>query len=367
MTILSRRALLSSAAAVIMTRPMAAYAATPTTLRDAAQAKKLLYGTSVSPKFLDSDRGYSDLVAKQAGILVCEGATKRKSLQPERNRFNFEPADAVWTFAKKHDQQMRGHTFVWHESIPDWLLSYLAEDHPKDTILTDYISVVGTRYKGRTHSWDVVNEVIDANDDSNGYMRTSSPWYKAFGEHYIDIAFHAAKEADPNALLFLNETNMDIDNAWSAKVRKGVLDLIDRLLARNVPIEGFGIQAHLKPFRAKYTDEVISKFMDEVMARGLKVLVTEMDISDIGGSSDLEVRDDAVASLAKRYLDVAFSKPHTLGCLTWGMTDRYSWLNTDPKYKWQDGQLSRALPFDSNLSPKPMFDALMRAYENRRA
>lgn len=360
---LDRRSLLKNTAAIAAyaAMPVSTRAAEQQTLRSAALSRGLLYGTAVGAKLLNSDPLYRDLVAKQAGILVCESESKRKVLQPTQDTFNFGPADTIWRFAATNGQKMRGHTLIWHDYNPDWVVDALARK-PSERIITDYISTVARRYRGRTHSWDVVNEVINIEEKYPDFMRRSSPWYQAFGESYIDIAFHAAKEADPDAILFLNELNPEADERWSANIRRGTLDLIDRLLRRNVPIEAVGIQAHLKVFRTSYNDDVFSKFLDEIIARGLMVMITELDITDIDGPADPEVRDEAVASLAKRFLDVAFSKEQSLGCLTWGITDRYSWLNSHWKYKHPDGRISRSLPFDTNYSPKAMFSAMVSAY-----
>ena len=54
-----------------------------------------------------------------------------------------------------------------------------------------------------------------------------------------------------------------------------------------------------------------------------------------------------------------------LGVLTWGLSDRYSWLSNYPDYKWPDGQLSRGLPFDGDLKPKPMRQAMAQAFAAR--
>jgi endo-1,4-beta-xylanase len=361
---ISRRNFIGGAAASLSLFGSQASSGQLPTLRSAAADKRLLYGTAVRSGALASDTAYADLVGRQAGILVCEGETKRNVLQPSPTGYNFLAADAVWKLAKKNDQKMRGHTFIWHRSIPPWLASAL-QDKPSEKLITDYISTVAKHFRGRFHSWDVVNEVVNPDDGEVNGMRSSSAWYRAFGEQYIDLAFHSAKEADPEAILFLNEANTEPDVRWGAAIRQSTLDLIDRLQKRNVPIEGVGIQAHLKLFRVKYSDEVFSKFLDEIISRGLKVLITEFDVADIGGTKDPEIRDAEVASLTRRFLDVAFSKPDTMGCLTWGITNKYSWLNEDDTYRWPDGQLSRSLPFDGTYRPNTMYDAMMTAYSRR--
>lgn len=332
-------------------------------LRQLAESKKMFYGSAAQSQTLIKDRGYSDLLAKQANILVAEGETKRNAIEAKRGQYNFAPTDSILQFARRNGQSMRGHTLLWHDANPAWLPGAL-EAGADDRLISDYIGVVAKRYRGRFQSWDVCNEVVKPDEGSPDGLRKSSIWYKAFGERYIDIAFHAAKEADPEALLFLNENNIEADDGWSATRRTAFLNLIDRLQKRNVPVEAIGIQAHLKAFRSRYSDEVFSKFLDEIAARGLKMLITEFDVADIGGPWDPVRRDTITASLTKRFLEVAFSKPQMLGCLTWGITNKYSWLSVYDDYKWPNGQLSRSLPFDENFRPTPMFDAMAAAYSS---
>lgn len=361
---LTRRALLKAAAAGAGTLALSSTAAsTELTLRSIAERKGLIYGAATSIQLLENDRPYGDMVTSQAGMLVAEGHTKRASLQPDSQHFSFANADALLQFATAHQQKMRGHTLVWHRANPDWLEAVI-KDNPDERLLTDYIGVVCARYKGRFHSWDVVNEPVDPDQGHADGLRMNSIWYKAFGERYIDIAFHAARQADPEAKLYLNETATEANMWWSQARRTSILKLIDRMLARGVPINGFGMEAHLTGFGVDYSQKVIADFVRELTARGLEVLVTELDVSDRSGPADPVKRDARVASLAKLFLDAVFSVEGAKGCLTWGISDKYSWLSVTPHFNREDGLRSRGLPFDEDYKPKPMFDAMVAAYSS---
>lgn len=331
-------------------------------LRAHAQAHGRLYGAAVSSGRLKADAGYAALVAREAGILVAEGETKRNALQPTPDTFTFEGADYIAQFARTHHQLMRGHTLVWYKSNPHWLEQTLGQA-PNDRLITAYIDTVVGRYVGRFQSWDVVNEAIEPDEGDAQGLRTDSVWFKAYGESYIDLAFHAARAADPKTPLYYNETNLEGDVAWSERRREATLGLLERLIKRGVPIDGLGLQGHFKLYRVKFTDRIFSKFLDDVAAMGLKVLITEFDVADIGGPADPAKRDADVAALTRDVLAVAFSKPATLGCLTWGISDKYSWLSEDSHYKWPDGQQSRSLPFDVDFRPKPMRDAMAACFD----
>lgn len=361
---ISRRDLLKAGLAVPMASRFAFANASELALRAAAGESGLIYGAAVNENAFGRDPSYTALVSREPGMLVPEGSAKRRTIEPMRGRYEFALADKLWRFAQANSQRMRGHTLVWHNSVPDWLGAALAEK-ADDKLLTAYIEKVATHFRGRFHSWDVVNEAIEPDEDGPDGLRVNSPWYKAFGPNYIGEAFKIARAADPETLLFYNELNLEGDIWWAEKRRTATLRLLERLLKNNVPVDGLGIQSHLKAYRVEYTDEVFSRFLDEVRGLGLKVLLTEFDIADIDGPADPKLRDADLASLAGRYLDVAFSKPHVLGCLTWGITDRYSWLSQWDQYKWPDGSLSRGLPFDADLTPKPMETAMLAAYRRR--
>jgi endo-1,4-beta-xylanase len=358
---ITRRSLLAAGAAMPALAAARPLSARERTLREAATDRKLIYGTAVSSGNLEKDKPFAKLVMDQANMLVAEGETKRKAIEPEQGRFNFAPTEKLLAFAAANGQNMRGHTLVWHEANPDWLLKTL-DSKPDEKLLTDYIEKTVGHFRGRLHSWDVVNEVIHIDEGGEEDLRISSPWYKAFGAGYIETAFESAHAADPDALLFYNELNLEADVWWAEKRRRSVIKLLEKLLKKGVPVHALGIQSHLKAYRLDYSDEVFSRFLDEVAGLGLKILLTEFDIADIEGPADPAQRDADIASLGRRYLDVAFSKPAVLGCLTWGITDRYSWLSLYDQYKWSDGSLSRGLPFDGELKPKKLYSEMLQSY-----
>ena len=182
-------------------------------------------------------------------------------MQPKPTGFTFSGADHVMAFAQRNSQKVRGHTLCWYTANPDWLPDALQSTAmpAREKILTDYIDIVVRRYAGRMHSWDVVNEAVNPDDWQWDGMRSSSMWFQAFGEDYISLAFHAARQADPHTPLFLNDYSVENNVRWNEKRRTAVLKLLDRLKAKNVPIDGFGIQGHLKPYRDSFDQEVFAK------------------------------------------------------------------------------------------------------------
>jgi len=358
----TRRNMISLLAALPMGSTRTVQAQGIESLRSHAVKHHRVYGCSVDSRLLRSDPDLSHLVSQEAGILVAESETKRRAIQPLPGTFDFSGTDFIANFAKINGQLMRGHTLVWDRANPQWLTDTLLASRD-EKLLTDYIAIVVGRYNGQFHSWDVVNEAIEPDDGQPDGLKTKSIWYQAFGPSYIELAFRAARASDPYTPLFYNETNIEGDARWCERRRRSTLILLEGLLKKGVPLDGLGIQGHLKCYRVPFSETRFSQFLDEVSAMGLKILITEFDIADIGGPSDAAKRDADVAQLAGRFLDVAFANKAVTGCLTWGISDKYSWLSQEPNYKWRDGQVSRGLPYDANMRPKPLRAAMAAAFD----
>ena len=92
---------------------------------------------------------------------------------------------------------------------------------------------------------------------------------------------------------------------------------------------------------------------------GLKLLLTEMDVNDRALPDDVAVRDRAVAATYGSYLKTTLANPAVIAVLTWGITDKYTWLNGEDSRT--DHQPERALPFDADLRPTMAYVAAVEA------
>ncbi|OYW83658.1 MAG: 1,4-beta-xylanase [Sphingobium sp. 32-64-5] len=268
-------------------------------------------------------------------------------------------------FAQQHGLAARGHTLVWYAKNPPWIEAALprAGARAKEALMGGYIETAMRRYAGKIGEWDVVNEPVEPREGRADGLRAKNIWGQAFGERYIDIAFGIAREADPTAKLFLTDFGLEHDSPRCAARRRAILGLLERALGRGVPIDALGIQGHLKPFRERFDERVFARFLDEVRGMGLRIAVTEFDIADRGGASDVARRDAQVAAVGRAFLDVALDSPAMDSVLSWGLSDRYSWLSTYPDYRWPDGQLSRGLPLDGELRRKRLWAAMAAAFD----
>ncbi|MDD4910671.1 MAG: endo-1,4-beta-xylanase [Sideroxydans sp.] len=327
------------------------------TLRDIARGSGYDIGCAMTTSRFE-DKLFMEAVRRECSCIVAEYQSKRHVLEPSRGMFDFEGMDRLVAFAHKNKMKFRGHTLVWHAANPAWLVAEL-NDVPKEGGLTEYIAKVVGRYRGRVHSWDVVNEAINPADGRSDGLRESI-WLKAFGTSYIDMAFHAAHEADPNASLVYNDYNTEgvwkYGDAW----RSSTIEMLAGMKARGVPIHAYGMQAHLDPNDRPIDPKVLANFLQEIKDLGLRIQVTELDVRDFKLGRSVEEKNRIAAETTKLFLDVVLSLSVTDEILTWGLSDKYSWLN-DSKNAPFYGGIPSPLPLDWKMVRKPMWYAIAKS------
>ncbi|WP_371819190.1 endo-1,4-beta-xylanase [Roseococcus sp. SDR] len=328
-------------------------------LRQIARSRGLSFGTAVRGQVLESDPPLAALVAREADVIVPEWEGKWDALQPERGRFDFSHLRPILRFAQQNSQRVRGHALIWHIAMPAWLAPAIAEGPQQaNAIMEEHITTVLRETRESIRDWDVLNEIIsnppgsDHPDPTDGDLRPT-PWLAALGPSYPERALRIARSVDPTLRLTMNDYGIEADTPAAATKRARLLRVVRGLLDRRCPLDAIGIQAHLQmrePFRA----EPFVAFLQELRGLGLATLVTELDVRepDILAPT-IEQRDAAVADYTGQFLRAAL-EGGARSILTWGLTDRDSWLIREPGVLRQDGQQTRGLPYDAELRPKPM-------------
>lgn len=323
-------------------------------LRYLATAKNMFFGAATTEDRLRTDLSYRQAVLNECGILTAEYEMKWDRLRPTASTYNFVDSDYIVNFARQNGMLVHGHTLCWHRALPSWFSGTVNRNNVEQ-FLRDHIKAVVGRYKGQVYSWDVVNEVIQPSDNTPNKLR-NSPWYQFLGENYIEIAFRAAAEADPAALLVYNEYDVEFDDTARTDA---ILNLLKRLLAKRVPIHALGIQAHIRSADAQKFSATMStfrKFLNDVAALGLKIIITEFDCDDRSLPSNTQQRDEGVAKMYGDYCSVVMNNPAVIGFITWGISDKYTNLNTTAART--DRQPQRPLPLDSAMQRKSAWYAL---------
>lgn len=305
-------------------------------LRRLAAPHGLAFGTAVNLTALAEDPAYRAWVAAQFDTVTAENAMKWAELEPTRGRYEWGPTDALFAFAEANGQRVRGHTLVWHNQNPAWLA-----DVPPDelgALLKTHVQTTVRRFRGRVWQWDVVNEVFE----EDGTPRDTI-WLRALGPGYVADAFRWAHEADPDALLFYNDFDIEAVNAKS----DGVYDLVRELKRQDVPIHGVGVQAHCSVESPPTTPaENLGRFD----ALGLHTALTEVDVRMAMPSDPVKLQ--AQANVYRSLLRACLLTPRCLSFTVWGYTDKYSWVPG-----WFEGAGAAGI-LDENFAPKPAHRAL---------
>jgi endo-1,4-beta-xylanase len=319
----------------------------------------MMYGCEITESEIASTADLRAAVIREAAIIVPGIAMKWGVVQPQPGPPNYVNADKIASFAVANGLALRGHTAVWYQNLPQWAAKKIIEPGGRDLLLKHVFDVI-RHFRGKVVEWDVINEAIYPPDGLPGGLR-NSVFYRAAGPNYIADCFHMAHEADPAALLFYNDYGLeyltDLEQQW----RASTLELLTSLKKNGVPIHGLGIQCHLKVGN-RFDAKIFRRFLKEVAALGLHISLTEFDIDDQRLPADPAVRDRAIADHARRFLDIAFDEHAVRRLLTWGISDRVTWLNqARPRI---DKAKHRALPLDEHMARKPLWFAIADAFDN---
>jgi endo-1,4-beta-xylanase len=332
-------------------------------LKDLAAAAGLIYGSdsdvSITQPPVDAAE-YSALFAAQCALYAALFLWADKKAVSMSSQVWEDPNIS---FARAHGLRLTGGHLVWHRETPAWMADSSPED--AEAAILRYIAELGQRFENILYSWNVVNEAIEPNDGRSDGLR-KTVYLEKFGTNYFDFAAHAAKDAAPRVLRVYNDYAMEFDDERDERRRLALIRLLDDFKKRNTPIQAIGLQSHLRLEGRSFDEKIYGKFLKEISDRGFLILITELDVFDIKTPGSIAIRDQMVADLYSRLLGTALENESVKAVVTWGLSDRYTWLNPnyDPHYIRSDGQPSRPLPFDSNLQPKLAFGALVNAFKN---
>jgi GH35 family endo-1,4-beta-xylanase len=312
-------------------------------------------------------------LTRHYNILTAENNMKPQYISTGQGLYNWTTADSMVNAARESGFKVVGHTLLWHSQNAGWMNS---SNCTLDNMKT-YITAVVDHFKGRIYSWDVLNEAfpdsgLTFNSDWKTSMRTNNPWFANQGSDFVYEGFLAARLADPDAILYYNDYNLD-QVGKATMVRNMVRDVNQQYLtgsdkpvgeaAGRLLIEGIGMQSH---HNTNVTASSIRATLNLFKLLGVKISISELDVlgqsyndfakaghgTNKHGSTTVTAQGlQTQARLYGEYFNLFIEFKDIIERVTfWGVTDNNSWR-------------SAGLPllFDPNGKAKPAYYKVIEA------
>ncbi len=339
---------------------------TTPTLRELAEWRNVSTGTLLNWWKL-REEGYWDTLFENYNLLIIHDFDG-SNFWLGRRQYDFERVDRLVDWAIRNGFRVRAFHLAWGAletelgGVPQWLrrTNYSREEYIQ--ILEEYTKDVVGHFRGRVAEWSIANEAV-----SRSFYQSSNFWAEKVGPEYVELLFRWAHEADPNAVLILNDFNNEAprDGATQTIIRR-MYTLVKSLKEKGVPVDGVGMQMHLfLPSTSSIPpqkDQVIET-MRMFAELGVDIYITELDvcIHNCRRSDEecLQFQAQIYRDMAEACLESGVCKSFT----TFGITDSESWITCTEK-KWGCVGLTEAAPllFDDHLQPKPAYFAVYEAF-----
>ncbi|MDP4247226.1 MAG: endo-1,4-beta-xylanase [Bacteroidota bacterium] len=237
-----------------------------------------------------------------------------------------------------------------------------------DSVMHRWVSDIAGRYAGKVKGWDVVNEpMADGSSGVRTSANTSIPspvpgdwffWADYLGRDYAVNAFKYARAADPQALLFINDYNLEFN---TAKL-DSLINYVKEIQALGAPVDGIGTEMHIS-YNTSHAG--IDAMFQALAATGLKVKISELDVrvnpTDQSGftpdATSLAAQADTYHYVIASYL-AHVPMAQRFSITIWGVDDPQSWLNTPSHPEFP-------LLWDAKFAKKPAFSAVVQALQGK--
>ncbi|RFS18813.1 hypothetical protein DVR12_26810 [Chitinophaga silvatica] len=227
-----------------------------------------------------------------------------------------------------------------------------------DTAMKKFITGMVSHYKDKVHAWDVVNEPFSSSPvairNNNNTANTANDvlvWSDYMGRGWALKAFKYAQAADPSAELYINDYELESNNAKLDSLIAFVKELKDQ----GAKVDGIGTQMHISRLTAT---PGIDNMMKKLAATGLKIRISELDVKAMAGSAAPQPTPELLAyqAVIYKYVVASYMKyipaAQQAGITVWGVNDKNSWL--------YNGGKEYPLLYDNNYNKKPAYSAMLQ-------
>lgn len=340
-------------------------------LRKLAEKRNLNFGCAVRADYLEQnlDAGkYRQAVLHDYTMIEPENDLKPPALWQGLGKYDFSKPDFFVKWAMENKLKVRGHVLLYARddgyTIPQWFLKMEKDISPSQakTILKQYIQDVAGRYKGKIFAWDVINEAIDDKPTKNPYNLRDSFWFRKLGLDFVELAFRYAHEADPKCKLYYNDYSVEKGGPKTEQM----LQLVDYLKSKKVPIHGVGLQFHRWAVEVPKPGDEFYQTLHKIQDRKMDFQMTELDLSipvQKLERSDaryglVPLKKEDVLTQADSYeafVRMALSFKNCQGIQLWGIHDGVSWIPNSTR-----GERGSALLLDKDYQEKACYQRVAK-------
>ena len=339
----------------------------PATLKNLARAVDPNLEISVNftgEKDLWRDPVYLGILNRDFNTIVLTAGIAWRWFEPEPGSYNkwmlSDVENQLRIFESLEDTTVfrRVQALVFAAQQPEWLKPAEYSREQAVEFLTKHIEKVVSLFKGTTaHQWVVINEPYFKTTKAESgfdYVRADA-LYEIISPDYIEIAFAAARQADPSGHLIYNDTanhSLVKSDPTNALYTELTTTHVNRLKAKGL-IDGVGLQMHLDAAKPPTEQELIRA----MQSYDVPVYITELDVDLSNLTRSQQERLNAQADLYATVLRAALQSGVCKSFGVYDLGDKYSWL-----VLYQNKPMSQPTLFDDALNPKPAYYALLRVF-----
>ena len=262
--------------------------------------------------------------------------------EKERGKPAHESREAVASWCQERNITTKGHPLVWNYRQLSWLPDDAAEI---EKLQLSHVTNCVARFRGKVDIWDVVNETTNF---AQGPNKTRAPDMTSMWEEVGRIelprrAFRAARKANPDAVLVINDFHVGDDFA------EVVRDVVDD---NGQPLyDAIGLQSHMHG--GNWSNKKLWTVCERFAPFGKPLHFTELTV--LSGKKgwhrpkpwpSTPEGEAEQAREVERIYTLLFSHPAVEAITWWNLTDAHAWMQAPAGLLRKD------------MSPKPAYKVL---------
>jgi GH35 family endo-1,4-beta-xylanase len=283
--------------------------------------------------------------------------------RPGQWRYNPESREKL-DWAKSEGMRLRGHPLMWHEVVPEWIMSTNRPVMELHRDILDHISMLAGDFP-EIDEWDLYNEApgIRLKEPAMGVRR----WVESQGGPgpVTEVIVNTVRSIRPDGRFIVNHFS-DRDPEYHQQ--------IGYCISNNVSFDAIGIQTHMHNMADTLSEQRLWDALETYARYGKPLQLSEISILSCETFPDWELQqvwekeieaakragrpqpckpstpewEQYQAEFARDLYTLAFSHPSVEAIIWWTITDLEPW---------------RGMPaglLDAGGNPKPVYEALNR-------